>query len=272
MELAELDARVRRLGWHHRIDLGGGLVTPGASPRSPQLEASLPDMQGRSVLDIGAWDGLYSFLAEKRGARRVVALDHYVWGVDFFERDRYWARCAAEGTLPDHGRDETDFWRPDLPGRRSFELAREALGSAVEPVLADFMTTDLDALGVFDVVLYLGVLYHVKEPLVALERVRRATGEVAVIETESVVLPGAGGDALLRFLPGGDLAGDFGNWYVPTEAALHAMCRAAGFRSVETAPGSPVPTGLTGAVRSAARRLRDRSRSRPYRLVVHARV
>ena len=76
----------------------------------------LPDVTGRSVLDIGAWDGKYSFLAEQEGAARVVALDHYAWGVDFVARGAYWAECIAKRTLPDQSRDETDFWQPELPG------------------------------------------------------------------------------------------------------------------------------------------------------------
>ena len=140
---------------------------PQSSPTSP----------ARSVLDIGAWDGKYSFLAEKAGASRVVALDHYAWGVDFAARGAYWAECIQNGTLPDQSRDEKDFWQPELPGRRGFELAAAALGSKVEPLVADFQTVDLDEVGHFDVVLYLGVLYHMREPLTCLERVRAVTKE-----------------------------------------------------------------------------------------------
>ena len=90
--------------------------------------------------------------------------------------------------LPDQSRDETDFWRPDLPGQRGFNFAKAALDSKVEPVVGDFQKVDLDGLGAFDVVLYLGVLYHMKEPLTCLERLRAVTKEVAVIETEAVHL------------------------------------------------------------------------------------
>ena len=83
----------------------------------------LPDVSGRSVLDIGAWDGKFSFLCEQSGASRVVALDHYAWGVDFVARGAYWAECIHKGTFADQSRDETDFWRPDLPGKRGFDLA-----------------------------------------------------------------------------------------------------------------------------------------------------
>lgn len=73
-----------------------------------------------------------------------------------------------------------------MPGRRGFDLARRILNRRVEPLVADFVETDLDALGKFDVVFFLGVLYHLRHPLVALERLAKLTREVAVIETEAV--------------------------------------------------------------------------------------
>jgi len=236
---AELQAQADALSWYHTIDLGHGVVTKGIGVQDTGSEI-LPDVSGRSVLDIGAWDGKFSFLAEQGGATRVVALDHYAWGIDFVARGAYWAECIHNGVLPDQARDETDFWLPDLPGRRGFEFAAAALGSKVEPVVADFQKVDLEGLGQFDVVLYLGVLYHMKEPLTCLERVRAVTKEVAVIETEAVHLQGLDGEALVQFHAGSSLRTDFGNWYVPTIDALHNLCRAAGFSDVRTVAGPPV--------------------------------
>jgi len=238
---AELQAQADALEWYHSIDLGDGVVTRGKGVQGTGSEI-LPDVDGRSVLDIGAWDGKFSFLAERSGASRVVALDHYAWGVDFVARGAYWAECIHNGTFPDQSRDETDFWRPDLPGRRGFEFASAALHSKVESVVADFQTVDLDELGQFDVVLYLGVLYHMKEPLTCLERVRAVTRQMAVIETEAVHLQGFDHEALLQFHAGSSLRVDFGNWYVPTIEALHNLCRAAGFSEVRTVVGPPAPS------------------------------
>ena len=259
----ELRRRVGELGWYHSIDLGHGVVTPGAVALDALDDAHLPDVRGRSVLDVGAWDGANAFWAERLGASRVVALDHYVWGVDLHRRQRYWDECARRGELPDHTLDETRFWDPALPGRRGFDLAREALGSSVEPVVADFMTTDLDALGSFDVVLYLGVLYHMREPLTALQRVRRVTKEVAVVESEAIEIRGHSGESLLQFMAGNELRQDFGNWYVPTEAALHHLCRAAGFSRVVTFRSLP-----PSSPRAIARRLLRRETR--YRILLHA--
>ena len=271
MDVKELKARVEELGWYHSIDLGHGIVTPGLS-RTRLPDSMFPPLAGRSVLDIGAWDGLYSFTAERLGASQVVALDHYAWGVDIHARQQYWDECRRKGVLPDQERDEADFFRPDLPGRRPFDLARETLGSKVEPVVADFMTTDLEALGRFDVVLYLGVLYHMKEPLTALTRLRNVTGEVAVIETDGLSLLGHRDLALLRFYPGNELDNDFGNWFGMSEAALHGLCRAAGFSRSQTIIGERAPSRrIPRVLYDIGTTLRRRQLPvRGYRLIVHA--
>jgi tRNA (mo5U34)-methyltransferase len=275
----ELQAQADAHVWYHTIDLGHGVTTKGLGVHWHGPD-TFPDFTGRSVLDIGAWDGYYSFLAERQGARRVVALDHYVWGVDFGPRTDYWSECAARGVLPDHDRDLVDFWAPALPGRRGFDFAAAALGSKVEPVLGDYATMDLDGLGTFDVVLYLGVLYHMKEPLTCLERVRGLTNEVAVIETEAVHIEGLDDECLVQFHAGDALRADYGNWYVPTIGALHSWCRAAGFSSVQTVLGPPARPPMASA--SPRERLGRRMAGLPprttssapslnYRAVVHAR-
>jgi tRNA (mo5U34)-methyltransferase len=274
------------ISWYHSIDLGHGIVTPGNPPDERMISAGLPELEGRTVLDIGAWDGYWSFLAEKRGASRVVAMDHYAWSVDFASRLRYWELCESEGRIPDHRLDFTEFWHPETaPGRAGFDLARSVIGSSVDPVLADFMTVDPGELGRFDVVLFLGVLYHVREPLSALERVCRLTSEVAVIETEAIAVLGMPDSRLLEFHESGGLRGDYTNWFVPTEAALHALCKAAGFARVVTRMGPPARSRLlkSGARKIAARTIagrspgadrRSRDSSHPavtrYRIAVHA--
>ena len=265
MDVNELKARVEAIDWYHSIDLGHGIRTRGVS-ENIVTPTELPEMAGRSVLDVGAWDGRYSFLAEQAGASRVVALDHYAWCVDLVARNAYWRECQAAGTRPDLEKDLTEFWRPEAPGRRGFDLAREALGSTVEPVVGDFMTMDLDTLaGPFDVVLLLGVLYHLKEPLTALERLGSITSEVLVVETEAVRLEGYDDGNLLLFCPADEFGADFTNWFVPTEKGLHALCKAAGFGRVVTKRAHGFenlrrPWHVPGLVPG----------TRAYRLVVHA--
>ena len=153
--------------WWHSIDVGDGVVTPGrkslAELESRLSDLGLPDLRGKTVLDIGAWDGYFSFAAERLGAARVVALDHYVWAYDFGGEPGAVRHSDGRHRRPD---EDPVRWRPGAwPGKRGFDLAHEALGSNVEQVIGDFMAMDLNALGMFDVVLYLKVLYHMEDPL-----------------------------------------------------------------------------------------------------------
>jgi tRNA (mo5U34)-methyltransferase len=246
--------------WWHSIPLDGGAVTPGLNTlddlRTKHASLALPDLRGKTVLDIGAWDGFFSFEAERAGAKRVVALDHYVWSLDLEGQQRYWRECAARGETP-APYDTTEFWRPDeLPGKAGFDAAHRALKSRVETVVADFMDGDVSRFGSFDIVLYLGVLYHMEDPFGALKRVAAVTNELAVIETETIAVRSAPDEALALFFPGAELNNDVSNWWAPSEPALHGMCRAAGFRDATTIHRGPGSDGEAPVIR--------------YRAVVHA--
>jgi tRNA (mo5U34)-methyltransferase len=192
-------------------------------------QCQLPDLRGRTVLDIGAWDGFFSFYAERNGAARVVALDHFVWSIDFSRVPVPWSTRQAR-----------DAWHHQkLPGKRGFDLAHRVLDSRVETMVADFMETDLSALGQFEIVLYLGVLYHQRHPLLALERLAQVTREVAIIETEAIAVPRFEDRAFCQFFETDELAGDSTNWWSPNARALVGMCRAAGFREVELQHAHP---------------------------------
>jgi tRNA (mo5U34)-methyltransferase len=125
-------------------------------------------LAGRSVLDIGAFDGFYSFLAEARGARRVVAVDNEQY-VD-------WVRARFGVTLP---------------GGAGFRAVAELLASRVEYHRMDAL--DVRELGErFDVVLCFGILHRVTDPIVLLQTLAdllEPSGEV-VLETYGSRLPG----------------------------------------------------------------------------------
>jgi tRNA (mo5U34)-methyltransferase len=116
--------------WWHSVNLGQSVVTPGEKsvPHLARELASmkLPELKGKTVLDIGAWDGFYSFQAEKRGAARVVALDHFVWSTDLPNRQAYERACKRDGSVPLPIR-QTPNWKPDaLPGKLGFDSAHRA--------------------------------------------------------------------------------------------------------------------------------------------------
>jgi tRNA (mo5U34)-methyltransferase len=253
MSNASLAHEVESIIWFHSIDLGGGVVTPGI--KSPEaLDAELgrmglpEDLSGRTVLDIGAWDGYFSFEAERRGAKRVVALDHYAWSLDHDAQRRYWAECQARGEAPLPYEQVPGLFDPTKqPGRRGFDLARARLRSSVEPIFGDLEDIDAGALGTFDIVFFMGVLYHLENPLRALRRLRQLTAGVVIVETVCAVFPGMEDRQMFEFFGTDELNGDPSNWWAPNAAGLDSMCRAAGFRDVvhvaEPSPDDPPHPG-----------------------------
>jgi FkbM family methyltransferase len=242
---ADLRAEVAQVGfWWHSIDLGNGVVTPGRRADLATMEADLadlhlPELVGHTVLDIGTWDGFFAFAAERMGAASVVALDHYVW-----ERDHSGSPFAPPGY--------------QLPGRRGFDLARAALGSRVDPRHLDFFTGARASLDRFDVVLFLGVLQHLEDPLDAMQRVHAVTGELAVIETAATEWPGHEQLGLVELYPHGELGGDRTSLWAPSSEGLRELCLGAGFSEVTVVRGPPPPgEAAIGPIR--------------YRAIVHAR-
>ncbi len=238
----QLREHVGRTGWYHAIDLGDGVVTPGGKSladidREWELFA-LGRLDGRTVLDIGGVDGAYAFRAERAGASEVAVLDHYLWATDSDHYSRlYQEHVAAEQVPP--APHESEAWHPDtLPGRWRFDAARQALGSRVRAIPADFAACELGSVGVWDVVLYLGVLYHMPDPLRAMRRVAAVTREQAIIETEAMFIRGHD-EALWRFFAAGELNNDRSNWWVPNLNALLGLLGAAGFGNAEVLAGEP---------------------------------
>ena len=213
---AELRERVDALGpWFHNIDLGGIRTAPD-HPLGQFLQdlwrqvepAFPPDMRGKSVLDIGCNAGFYSLKLHARGAE-VTGIDH---DARYLAQARFAARC---------------------------------LGADVEYVELDVY--DVERLErTFDYILFMGVFYHLRHPLLALDRVARITGERLVFQS---MLRGARGAAPLakdypieerevfldRRFPAmyfveHRYAGDLTNWWIPNEAGMEAMLRSADLR------------------------------------------
>jgi tRNA (mo5U34)-methyltransferase len=238
----QLRAEVAKIKWWHSIDLGHGIVTPGRTNRPDKLEhIGLPeDLTGLTVLDIGAWDGLFSFEAERRGARRVLAVDSFSWN------------------------------GPGWGTKAGFELARRVLQSRVEDREIEVVDLSPETVGVFDVVLFLGVLYHLTDPLRALQSVFSVTGDRLILETH-VDLLGCPHPAM-RFYPRGELDLDPTSFWGPNPAAVEAMLRWVGFRRVERGGRqTPTPLGFTMRQRFAPRLwLRRLRRTKSMRHVFHA--
>ncbi len=183
---------------------------------------------------------VFSWAAERLGASRVVSLDHFVWILNRAKATEIQSEWQKNGTPP-LPFEKTAAWQPDkLPGKRGYDLAHKVLNSSAEFYVGDFMNIDCEAIdGPFDVVFFLGVLYHMRNPLSALEKVASVTKELAVIETEAFSPNYFTDHSLCQFFERDELGGDFTNWWVPTQKALVGMCRAAGFRRIEVILGAP---------------------------------
>jgi tRNA (mo5U34)-methyltransferase len=176
VEVEELRARVEALrpSFHSPFDFGAGIVTKPAHVqrrfrRRLRLMQIPKDLTGKTVLDIGAWDGFFSFELERRGAKRVLAID--TWGGDGKALD-----CLL--------------------------LAREHFKSNIEYRRLDAENLSPAAVGTFDLVLCAGVLYHLRYPLLTLERIRSVTAGKLILETNSLIPALHERVPLITFFPG----------------------------------------------------------------------
>ncbi len=155
-------------------------------------------------------------------------------------------------------------------GKAGFALARAALHSRVEDADVDVMDLSPERLGSFDVVLLLGVLYHLPNPLLALERVAAVTADMLILETV-VDMVGLGRPAA-AFYPDRELNGDPTNWWGPNHAAVRGMLHSVGFARVDVI--TPVRSAPFRAARAVWHRLQGRgglrARFRQDRAVFHA--
>jgi tRNA (mo5U34)-methyltransferase len=125
--------------------------------------------------------------------------------------------------------------------------------------------------GTLDITLYLGVLYHMQDPFGCLKRLAHVTRELAVIETAAVCVPGFEDRAPCEFYESNELNADVSNWWAPSQIALLAMCRAAGFSRVEVISREPqlgVGRAMVDAMRGALRVESQKPIS--YRAIAHA--
>lgn len=199
--------------WWHSIDLGNGIVTEGR--KTPEIMAvefentfSKLDLRHKTVLDIGAWNGGFSLEASRRGAVSVTGLDHYTWN------------------------------HPDLRGRDSFVFVSRVTGANLGTIDIDLDAPclDLSGIGRFDVVLFLGVFYHLKNPIGALQQISQLVDEVLVLETH--VERFSEDRPAMVFFPGMECGGDPSNWWGPNRACVSELLKMVGFPRVENSSGS----------------------------------
>jgi tRNA (mo5U34)-methyltransferase len=212
----QIKRRVEALGpWFHNLDLQGVATAPshflGDYPRIKwqRFSHAIPsDLRGKTVLDIGCNAGFFSIEMKRRGAERVVGID---------SDPSYLAQA---------------------------QFAAEVSGCDIE--LRQLSVYEVAQLGRFDLVLFTGVFYHLRHPLLALDLIRRhAVGELLVFQSmqrgSSEVselardYPFSNTDVFrsedfprMHFIEHG-YSGDETNWWIPNRACVEAVLRSAGF-------------------------------------------
>lgn len=186
----EVRARIAAVPhWYHPIEIRPAIITPGANEARLVLETlDLPaDCRGLRALDLGTRDGFFAFELERRGAD-VTAVDY-------------------------------------MPKTESgFAVASELLGSRVTYLQRNLYELTANELGTFDIVLFLGLLYHLPDPLGALRVVRDLTRQRMYLETLVLDFGGAADELpLMRFFAGASWAGDPTNYWGPNVRCVEDM-------------------------------------------------
>jgi len=186
--------------WYDTFKFDNGVYVQGRSPSELKLHAlSLPlKLNGYTILDVGAYEGFYSFHMEQRGAN-VTSQDNFIWNA------------------------------PLSPSRNHFDFMRQALGSKISIVESDIREMALDKR--FDITLFLGVLYHLEDPIGVLRHLRKITSRLVILEILVDSLDKEGN--ILSFYPGSSLNNDSTNKFAPNLSSLVGMSQEAGFRSFE---------------------------------------
>lgn len=209
--------------WYHAIDLGNGVTTPGWAPINADAYRVPERFDGENVLDVGAWDGYWSFEAMRRGAEHVTAID------DFSDT------CGGNTNA-----DRTKAWE-------TFDLCAEALGYK-KTLNYNRYELSIDSsflwnLGV-DRAFFFGVLYHLRNPLGALSRCNSMLKSGGTIHIETAILdnltspytgqPHDASGCYAEFYPTNEFGMNTSNWWVPTLKCAAAMLQAAGFVEIES--------------------------------------
>jgi tRNA (mo5U34)-methyltransferase len=180
--------------WWHQIDFGDGVISNGPDVTEEKAEMwKLTEevFAGKTVLDIGAWDGYFSFLAERSGAKEVTALD--------------------------------------IDEKKGFLIAKEIFDSKVNYVIGDIMETTPEDIGAFDLVLYPGVLYHMKFPYLSLHKVVDLVKDDGALFIETHISQMPDHDAqgkpkpVMEFYPNRELNNDPTNWWGPNNTCVIQM-------------------------------------------------
>jgi tRNA (mo5U34)-methyltransferase len=192
-------------GWFHSFELSDGTLVPGDKTLGvlrAEFDAVFAPLAlgGQSVLDVGAWNGAFSFEAKRIGAARVLATDMYTWAHPFFN------------------------------GFEKFLYVRKDARLDIEYRVLDTHQINREIVGEFDIVLFLGVFYHLEDPITVIANIAEVAASWLVVEThldlDDVPNPA------MRYYPGAELADDPTNWWGPNQRCVEALLRTTGFTEI----------------------------------------
>jgi len=178
----DVRSAIEELQWWHTIDLPGGFRTPGHQRIEEQefIARNIPqDLSGKTVLDVGANDGYFSFLAEKRQAAKVVAIDVF------------------QGNKPEEGR--VGIGQNGKSFLKTFALAKKALKSNV--IYENMDLFEIESLPLtFDLIFLFGVYYHLEDPVKGLQTAVKKLNPGGLLLFEGLVRAGNQKPNLHRFM------------------------------------------------------------------------
>jgi len=191
--------------WFHSFELSDGTLIPGNKTLGvlkAEFDAVFAPLtlDGQSVLDVGAWNGAFSFEAKRLGAPHVLATDLYTWA------------------------------HPSFRGFEKFLYVRKDSGLDIDYRVLDTHQIRRDVVGEFDVVLFLGVFYHLQDPITVIASIAEVATSWLIVEThldlDDVSHPA------MRYYPAAELAEDPTNWWGPNQQCVERLLTTAGFSEI----------------------------------------
>lgn len=190
-------------GWWHSIDFGDGVISKGAKgyPYGYMLQKETESwfndvsFKDKRVLDIGAWDGYYSFYAEKQGAKEIIAIDGRIW------------------------KNPTDLPR----NKKGFDIAKTILNSKVKDYIQDIENITPEQYGTFDIILFLGVLYHLQNPMLAIKNINDLLNKTGKVVIETTTRNNDFDKPVMEFHHKYSLNKDNNNWWSPNILCIEKM-------------------------------------------------
>lgn len=210
--MADIIDEIKATTWHHIFEVIPGVITPGRSYRNPRTALNrlgVPQsLKGIRALDVGCSDGAYAFELARRGAD-VVAFD--------------------------------------VKNSKRVDLIKRLTGLDIEYHQMSYYD-DIQTLGMFDLIIFFGVFYHMKHPILVLEKLRSMANDGCMLCFEGESLDHTDNQLLdeslvialqnkpVAFFVEGNYHKCDTNWFIPNRECVRAWVKSAGWEDIKLAP------------------------------------